>query len=697
MEPLWQHLTIAAAVILAAWLAARLVDWRISRHDLPAEAVTRYRVLRRLVVAAIASSGVMSALLVIPQVRAVAGGVLASSAVVGLVVGFAAQRTIGNLVAGLLIAIAQPLRLGDEVEVQGVRGVVEEIGLTYTWLRTESGDRLVVPNEKLASDSIRNFTIRGRETVAEATVEVPLGSGLAELLAALEGDGDEAYVSGLSADRATILVRRRVPNEAAVERAASDLRASRRLARHGVGLTSQRVSRRSRHDDLDFILAQRGRKRKRGSRIRRRRRAGLIVATLAIVVVITVLTLGIGAGAALSEGCNLNSLQAGGDRRRTHSSTRATARCSARSRPSGTASRWRLRRCRSGCRWRRSRSRTAASTSTAASTTWASLVPPGRTSPPARSSRAARRSRSSSSATSTPDARRRSTASSRRRASRSSCRASGRSRRSSNEYLNTVYYGNHAYGVEAASQTYFSRHAKDLTLLQSALLAGLPQAPSDVRPVPQPAGSARAPRRGAAALLRSGDDHTAAVRHAIRARSLGLEAGPYLHAHQAAVLLLVRDRRARAPVRREHRARGRAEGLHDDRPAPAAPRDQGDPRRPAVHDRSGGGDRLGRAGHRCDPRDDGGRAQVRATSSISPRSRRVRRARRSRPSCSRRRSRRESTRTRRTTPPRRSRARSGPGAAPASRGRCTPTTTPTADPVGHARDAAVGQHRSTRS
>ena len=96
----------------------------------------------------------------IPQVRAVAGGVLASSAVIGLVIGFASQRTIGNVVAGILIAITQPLRLGDEVEVQGTQGVVEEIGLTYTWIRTRDNDRLVVPNEKLASDTIRNSTIR---------------------------------------------------------------------------------------------------------------------------------------------------------------------------------------------------------------------------------------------------------------------------------------------------------------------------------------------------------------------------------------------------------------------------------------------------------------------------------------------------------------------------------------------------------
>jgi penicillin-binding protein 1A len=61
------------------------------------------------------------------------------------------------------------------------------------------------------------------------------------------------------------------------------------------------------------------------------------------------------------------------------------------------------------------------------------------------------------------------------------------------QYMNQVYYGNHAYGIEAAAQTYFSRHARSLTLAQSALLAGLPQAPSVYDPLHRP-GAARARR-----------------------------------------------------------------------------------------------------------------------------------------------------------------------------------------------------------
>jgi small-conductance mechanosensitive channel len=219
----WQRVLIAVGMIVVASFAAKLVDWRIARRTLPPEVVTRYRVLRRTVVAVIVFVGIISALLVVPQVRAVAGGVLASSAVIGLVIGFASQRTIGNAVAGILIAVTQPLRLGDDVEVQGTRGVVEEIGLTYTWIRTRDNDRLVVPNEKLASDTIRNSTIRSAETLAEASVEVPLAN-LRRTVDALGADGDDVYVTSLTADKATVVVRRWVSGEGLAERVASDLR-----------------------------------------------------------------------------------------------------------------------------------------------------------------------------------------------------------------------------------------------------------------------------------------------------------------------------------------------------------------------------------------------------------------------------------------------------------------------------------------
>jgi small-conductance mechanosensitive channel len=184
----WLRIAIAVAVIVLVTVLARAVDWWLARRPLAPETATRYRVLRRTISATLIFLGVLSALLVIPQVRAVAGGLLASSAVLGVIIGFASQRTLGNFVAGILIALAQPVRLGDRVSYDGESGVVEEIGLTYTFIRMQDGARLVVPNEKLASDTIRNSTIRSRETFAEITVPVPLS---ADLGAAVEELRDE--------------------------------------------------------------------------------------------------------------------------------------------------------------------------------------------------------------------------------------------------------------------------------------------------------------------------------------------------------------------------------------------------------------------------------------------------------------------------------------------------------------------------
>src|SRR5512142_1143908 len=99
--PMWERGAIAAAVVAGAIVLARVVDRVMTRRNLPPEVVTRYRVFRRGIEAAIVTVGVLSGLLVVPQVRAVAGGLLASTAMLSIIIGFAAQRTLGNFVAGI--------------------------------------------------------------------------------------------------------------------------------------------------------------------------------------------------------------------------------------------------------------------------------------------------------------------------------------------------------------------------------------------------------------------------------------------------------------------------------------------------------------------------------------------------------------------------------------------------------------------
>jgi penicillin-binding protein 1A len=94
-----------------------------------------------------------------------------------------------------------------------------------------------------------------------------------------------------------------------------------------------------------------------------------------------------------------------------------------------------------------------------------------------------------------------------------------------NAYMNQVYYGNHAYGIEAAAQTYFSKPARKLTLNQSALLAGLPQAPSVFDPFQRPAQAIARRDEVLRAMLGNGDITSSQYANAVAQRKLHLKAG----------------------------------------------------------------------------------------------------------------------------------------------------------------------------
>jgi small-conductance mechanosensitive channel len=236
VEP-WVRLIVVCAVIAAAAILAKLVDMRMSRRELPPQSATRYRVLRRSLMGAIIFVGVLSALLIIPQVRAIAGGLLASTAIVGLVIGLAAQRTLSNFVAGVMIGLSQPIRLGDRIAIAEGEGVVEDIGLVYTRIRQDDRTRLVVPNDRLASDTIKNSTIVSRERLAEITVPVPRDKDLQAVVELLHdvGERTELFITGLNGD-AVVTLRAWADDERSARQLESELRlrAQSRLREAGI-------------------------------------------------------------------------------------------------------------------------------------------------------------------------------------------------------------------------------------------------------------------------------------------------------------------------------------------------------------------------------------------------------------------------------------------------------------------------------
>ncbi len=109
---------------------------------------------------------VILALLAINQftdLKRLATGILASTAVISLIVGFAAQNTIGNLVAGMQIGVSQPFRIGDLVTFEGTEGRVTDITLSYTYLDPGDGTSFVIPNQLLLEGVIHNRAGADRE------------------------------------------------------------------------------------------------------------------------------------------------------------------------------------------------------------------------------------------------------------------------------------------------------------------------------------------------------------------------------------------------------------------------------------------------------------------------------------------------------------------------------------------------------
>ena len=100
----------------------------------------------------------MLALSQFTELKELAAGVLASTALVVAVVGFAAQRTLSNVIAGIQIAVSQPIRIGDRIEFEDTEGRVTDITLSYTYLDPGDGSSVVIPNQLLVEGKVHNHS-----------------------------------------------------------------------------------------------------------------------------------------------------------------------------------------------------------------------------------------------------------------------------------------------------------------------------------------------------------------------------------------------------------------------------------------------------------------------------------------------------------------------------------------------------------
>ena len=206
----YDNLLFAVATLLVAFALAFLVDRafqrrarglaeRVTRGQLSREADTRLRFVRRLVYAAILLVGVALALTQFTGVNRIAASLLASGVVAAAIVGFAARQTLANLIAGMMLAITQPLRVGDWVTIEDHHGEVEDVRLNHTVLRTPGDHLVLIPNEKLASSVLTNDTLAVDRVGLDVELWIPPGADAARALELLraESGGDASVAEAL--------------------------------------------------------------------------------------------------------------------------------------------------------------------------------------------------------------------------------------------------------------------------------------------------------------------------------------------------------------------------------------------------------------------------------------------------------------------------------------------------------------------
>jgi small-conductance mechanosensitive channel len=188
----------AALLLIAAltWLAVRLTtaiaDAVSVRHpvnvadNLAARRIqTQTRVLTRTLGSIAVLVGVAFALLTFPGVRNIGASLLASAGIAGLVLGIAAKPILGNLLAGLQIAVTQPIRLDDVVVVEGEFGRIEEINRSYVVVALWDQRRLVVPLQQFIEKPFQNWTRVTSQILGEVFLWVDYGMPLEPLRAEL--------------------------------------------------------------------------------------------------------------------------------------------------------------------------------------------------------------------------------------------------------------------------------------------------------------------------------------------------------------------------------------------------------------------------------------------------------------------------------------------------------------------------------
>jgi len=171
------------AVIVICWIFSRLsrtllilfLKRRLTKETF---GETRLKFTRNSLRFIFGMIGVLVIIFTVPVYREQVGYIFSGAGILAAIIGFAAKDAISNLIAGLFIVLFRPFRIGDYIKLDRGMGIVEDITLRHTVIKTFDNKRLIIPNSVISTESVLNFTIQDAKIISFNNFMVGLGSDI---------------------------------------------------------------------------------------------------------------------------------------------------------------------------------------------------------------------------------------------------------------------------------------------------------------------------------------------------------------------------------------------------------------------------------------------------------------------------------------------------------------------------------------
>jgi small conductance mechanosensitive channel len=163
---------IVAAIFFIKIAKQLLINYLIKARDKKIINETIFQLFQHIIVALLYFIGLILIISSIPQLNSVAIALVTGAGLTGIIVGLAAQNSIGNIVSGISLAIFQPFRVGDFITIHNEYGKVTDLGLRHTVITTWDNRRLIIPNSIISEEAIINWSIE------DPTVMWPVDIGI---------------------------------------------------------------------------------------------------------------------------------------------------------------------------------------------------------------------------------------------------------------------------------------------------------------------------------------------------------------------------------------------------------------------------------------------------------------------------------------------------------------------------------------